>query len=122
VADQLNEKLWLALSGAFVDSEVDYQYIASVALNYPLPDVEYAFFERVAPVCIYNLLAPVPPVCWFFDEEQLLRDIELLIDKRLSRGVAGMMVATVQGWFIRLVCKGVWAEIKTEIERAKAFK
>jgi len=120
VADQLNEKLWLALSGAFVDSEIDYKYITSIAKNYPLPDVEYAFFERVAPVCIYNLLAPVPPVCWFFNEDQLLRDIELLIKKRLSRGVASKAVAPVQGWFIRLVCKGVWAEIKAEIERAKA--
>jgi len=119
VADQLSKQLWVALSGAFVDGDVDYKYIASIARGYSLSHVEFAFFERVAPVCIYNMLAPIPPVCWFFDEDQLFLEIELLIHKRASGGVVRMGVVTVQRWFMRLVCRGLWAEIKAEIEKAK---
>jgi len=119
VADQLSRQLLVALSSAFVDSDVDYKYIASIARNYSLSYVEFAFFERVAPVCIYNMLAPIPPVCWFFDEDQLFLEIELLVKKRARRGVVGMGIVAVQGWLIRLVCKGLWAEIKAEIEKEK---
>jgi len=30
---------------------------------------EFALFERMAPVSIGNMLAPVPPIWWYFEEE-----------------------------------------------------
>jgi hypothetical protein len=108
--------LWLVLSGSFADNEVDYGRIASVAKNYSLSEVEFAFFERVAPVCIYNMLMPAPSVYWFFDGDQLFSEIESLIKKQASRGPASKLVALAQGWFIRLACREIWAEIKTELK------
>ena len=113
-------KLWAALSYVFVDTEIDYRYIAGVAKNYSIEEVEFAFFERVAPVCISNMLTPAPPVWWFFDEAQLVADIEKLIQKRSRQRVAGKCMSAVVRWVIRLMCKSVWAEIKAEVEKAKA--
>ena len=113
-------KLWAALSYVFVDTEIDYRYIVGVAKNYSIEEVEFAFFERVAPVCISNMLTPAPPVWWFFDEAQLVADIEKLIQKRSRQRVAGKCMSAVVRWVIRLMCKSVWAEIKAEVEKAKA--
>ncbi|WP_422108841.1 DUF7079 family protein [Xenorhabdus bovienii] len=46
--------LYEALSYVFVDNEVDYEYIVSVAKHFPLEHVEMAFFEWVAPICYTN--------------------------------------------------------------------
>jgi hypothetical protein len=90
-----------------------------VAKHYSIKEIEFALFERVAPVCIDNMLTPAPPIWWFFDEEQLISDIEALIEKRSRQGVGGKCMTIVVGWLIRLYCWGVWADIKTEIEKAK---
>ncbi|MCS3467044.1 hypothetical protein M2401_000765 [Pseudomonas sp. JUb42] len=114
------QKLWAALSYVFVDNETDYQYIASIAKNYPVDDVEFALFERVAPVCIYNGMTPAPPICWYFDEEELVADIESLIARRAKYGVVAKSICVIGGWFIRLVYRKVWAEIKAEIVKAQS--
>ncbi|WP_112194898.1 hypothetical protein [Pseudomonas sp. LG1E9] len=120
MANQLEQhQLWSALSSLFVGSEVDYEYVARVAKNYSISDVEFALFERVAPVCISNMLAPVPPVWWYFDEEQLVEDIECLIKKRARQGLAGKCLSAMAGRLIRLVSASVWSELKAEIESAK---
>jgi hypothetical protein len=120
VANQLEQRqLWLALSNLFVDSEVDYKQVAGIAKNYAIKDVEFALFERVAPVCISNILVPVPPVWWYFDEEQLVADIESLVKKRARQGVMGKCLSAVARRLIRLISAKVWAELKVEIELAK---
>jgi hypothetical protein len=119
--NQLDQRqLWAALSDLFVDANVDYKHIAGVAKNYSVEEVEFALFERVAPVCVSNMLAPVPPVCWCFDKEQLVADIESLIKKRVEQGVIGKCLSGVMGRLIRIVSAKVWAELKAEIERVKS--
>lgn len=119
--NQLDQRqLWAALSDLFVDANVDYKHIAGVAKNYSVEEVEFALFERVAPVCISNMLAPVPPVCWYFDKEQLVADIESLVKKRVEQGVIGKCLSGVMGRLIRIVSAKVWAELKAEIERVKS--
>jgi hypothetical protein len=66
------------------------------------------------------MLAPVPPVCWYFDKEQLVADIESLVKKRVEQGVIGKCLTGVMGRLIRIVSARVWAELKNEIEIAKA--
>lgn len=112
-------KLWVALSDVYVDNETDYKYIAKVAKKYSIKEVEFAFFERVAPVCISNVLTPVPPICWYFDEDQLVLDIEALIKKRAGQGVMGKCGVIVAGRLRRLISSSMWAELKAEIEKAK---
>ena len=119
--NQLDQRqLWAALSDLFVDANVDYKHIAGVAKNYSVEEVEFALFERVAPVCISNMLAPVPPVWWYFDKEQLVADIESLVKKRVEQGVIGKCLSGVMGRLIRIVSAKVWAELKAEIERVRS--
>lgn len=119
--NQLDQRqLWAALSDLFVDASVDYKHIAGVAKNYSVEEVEFALFERVAPVCISNMLAPVPPVWWYFDKEQLVADIESLVNRRAEQGVIGKCLSGVMGRLIRIVSAKVWAELKAEIERVKS--
>ncbi|MCP1507116.1 hypothetical protein J2Y83_003089 [Pseudomonas marginalis] len=113
-------QLWSALSDLFVDTNVDYKHIAGVAKNYSVEEIEFALFERVAPVCVSNMLAPVPPVCWYFDKEQLVADIESLVKKRGEQGRVGKCLSGVMGRLIRIVSAKVWAELKAEIERVKS--
>src|SRR5476649_882394 len=95
---QLDQRrLWSALSDLYVDTEVDYKQIAEVAKNYSIEEVEFALFERVAPVCVSNMLSPVPPIWWYFDEDQLVMDIEALIKKRAEQGVVGKYRSVVAG-------------------------
>ena len=119
--NQLDQhQLWSALSGLFVDTNIDYKHIAGVAKNYSVEEIEFALFERVAPVCVSNMLAPVPPVCWYFDKEQLVADIESLVEKRGEQGRVGKCLSGVMGRLIRIVSAKVWAELKAEIERVKS--
>lgn len=69
------EKLYIALSDLFVDNQIDYSYIASVAKLFPISYVEYVLFNYVAPACYYNTVVPVPPVCYFFDTDMLINKI-----------------------------------------------
>lgn len=64
-----------ALSDLFVDNEVDFKYIASVAKKFPVDTVEKILFEWVAPVCYTNLLTPAPSVWSGFDKKTLWVDI-----------------------------------------------
>lgn len=119
--DKLDEKrLWVALSYMFVDSEVDFKSIAEIAKDYSIEEIEFALFERVAPVCISNMLTPVPPIWWFFDEAQLVSDIDSLIEKRSRHGFFCKWVSTMAGWLMRLYCSEVWAHLKAEVENKKS--
>ena len=63
----LNEEdLYVAHSDLFVDNEVDYNHIASVAKLFPTSYVEHALFNYVAPYCYHNALIPVPSVLLLF--------------------------------------------------------
>lgn len=64
-----------ALSDIFVDNEVDFKYISSIAKKFPVAIVEEIFFEWVAPVCYTNLLTPAPSVWGGFDKKALWNDI-----------------------------------------------
>lgn len=78
--------LWMKLSNIFVDTETDIAAMAKFVKRYPLEDIEFALFERVAPVCIYNVMASIPPVCWGSDEEMLVRDICAYVECRSRAG------------------------------------
>lgn len=113
------KELWVALSFLFVDTEVDFEWLVSVVRNYSVHEVEFALFERVAPVCIYNMLSPAPFVWLCFDEKSLIDDIELMIDIRSRQGFVGRCLSVVKGWILRLYCRETWGELKVKMEKAK---
>lgn len=117
MASQLNKSsLRIALSDLFVDSETDYEYIARIAKDYPLPEVEFELFERVAPVCLGNMFSPVPPIWGGFNEEKLISDIEEYSRKCSVQGGAGKAKSYIYRCFIRIYCAGLWSRLKEEIE------
>lgn len=77
-------ELYMALSDMFVDKPTDYEYMASVAKKFPIDYVELSLFKYVAPACYYNVRCPVPPVCYFFDERDLLNKINKIKNKENS--------------------------------------
>lgn len=116
--DRLEQRqLWFVLSELFVDSKIGYEQVASVAKNYSLGEVEFVLFERVAPVCISNMLAPIPPICWYFDKAQLVMDIEALIERRAQQSRVGKCISKLKGHLIRWLSAGVWKKLKVEIEK-----
>lgn len=73
-----------ALSDIFVDNEIDFKYIASVAKEFPVDTVEEILFEWVAPVCYTNLLTPAPSVWCGFDKKRYgLTFVSIIIKKIL---------------------------------------
>ncbi|WP_293765843.1 hypothetical protein [uncultured Aquitalea sp.] len=62
---------WEALSGLFVDNDIDYDDIAAALDGLPEALIEEILFQEVAPYCGSNLLTPVPPVWSGFDAESL---------------------------------------------------
>lgn len=114
-----HRRLWSALSDLFVDAQVDYKQIAEVAKDFSIEEVEFALFERVAPVCIGNMLSPIPPIWWYFDADQLVVDIESLVERRAKQGVLAKCMTKVKGRVIRIMSADTWRELKAEIEELK---
>lgn len=81
----LNEEdLYYALSDLFVDNEVDYNHIASVAKLFPISYVEHVLFYYVAPTCHYNLTGPIPPVWTCFDRDELISAINVIKKTKIA--------------------------------------
>ena len=100
-----------ALSYAFIDTEIDYAYIASVAKNYPKEHVENLFFNYVALACYFNVISPVPPICYFFNEEQLLLDIEKL--KTKQKTILGRLKMSIFRYYLKREFKSEWNALKS---------
>ncbi|MBC8954940.1 hypothetical protein [Xenorhabdus sp. PB62.4] len=104
-----------ALSDIFVDNEVDYEYIASVAKHFPLEHVEMVFFEWVAPVCYTNGLTPVPPVWTFFEREQLWEDIQLIRQKKKTENKIEKIKMNIRQCFLRRYLAKDWQCLKDKL-------
>ena len=63
------------LSESFVDSWVDYAWIARELAPFDLAELKRIFYEEVAPICYYNIVAPVPPVWTGFEPVSLNEEI-----------------------------------------------
>lgn len=106
----LDKALCVALSGLFIDSQVDYKYIASVARNFPLELVEYVLYNYVAPACHYNTIGPLPPVIYFFDENDLMNKIKSIAYKRKS--YPSKIIYTLFSFYLRIRFKHEWVTLK----------
>lgn len=111
-------RLWIALSDIFVDNETDYEYIARVAKLYPFEQVRFAFYRRVAPVCIYNAFGPAPAVWTGFDEKELCADIEKYIEEESRRLIVGDIVSFLGRVFVWTFFREALVKVKEEIDKA----
>jgi len=109
--------LWSALSELFVDTEPDYDAIARVTRQYSWEQVRFAFYRRVAPVCVYNALTPAPPVWTGFDDEQLHADIERYIEEESRRLIFGDAISCLGRLFVWTFFRGALAQVKAAMAR-----
>lgn len=101
-----------ALSDIFVDNEVDFKYIASIAKDFPVATVEEIFFEWVAPVCYTNLLTPAPSIWSNFDKKNLWVDI---CEYRNKKGFRRNYKHKLLVFFLKIVYKKEWMILKNEM-------
>lgn len=104
-------RLFIALSYIFVDTAIDYNYIASVAKKYPEWYVKHVFFNYVAPACYYNILSPVPPICYFFDEELLVSDINKIRKKKKT--LLGKLKMCLFCFYLKVEFKNEWLTLRS---------
>lgn len=89
--------LCAALSDIFIDNEVDFKYISSVAEKFSVEIVEKILFEWVAPVCYTNLLTPAASVWIGFDKKRYrLIFSSIKIQKFLPQNV------NIKSWYLLL--------------------
>ncbi|HDZ8896380.1 TPA: hypothetical protein RUX41_002734 [Aeromonas dhakensis] len=109
MADQVTDQdLCEALSDIFIDNEVDYAHIASIARHFPLVHVEWVLFEWVAPICCTNGCSPVPPVWSGFQSELLWHDIQALLAKQKNAGLVMRFLFHLRGRCLRRVYADEW--------------
>lgn len=101
-----------ALSDIFVDNEVDFKYIASIAKDFSVPTVEEILFEWVAPVCYTNLLTPAPSVWCGFDKKTLWIDI---CEYHNKKGFTATCKHKLLVSILKITYRKEWAALKHEM-------
>nr|WP_256834596.1 hypothetical protein [Pseudomonas oleovorans] len=109
--------LWSALSDVFVDTEVDYGYIARQVAGFDRATVQAAFYQDVAPACYSNMLAPIPPIWTGFDSASLSATIEQTQAARQSSTLRRLRDRLFIA-YLRRALKAEWAKIEQELDRS----
>ncbi|WP_018914530.1 hypothetical protein [Thiomonas sp. FB-6] len=116
LTEQQREDVWEALSDAFIDNEVHYEFIARRIAGIPKAELQEIFFNEVAPQCGPNLLATIPPIWAGFDKESLAKCIrDMLQNNRRSRWARIRHRITVA--LFRRRFRRVWERIEFEWAR-----
>ncbi|WP_211464758.1 DUF7079 family protein [Collimonas silvisoli] len=111
-----HEKIWIALSDAFVDTDVDFNSIAYRVRNFDLDigQLNEIFFREVAPICGLNLMTTAPPVWHFFDEEYLLEQIYEMLQRR-KKSFIFRVTNDVFIWFCRWNFREEWMAVQSAV-------
>ncbi|ANG94129.1 hypothetical protein LZP96_16135 [Enterobacteriaceae bacterium 155047] len=104
--------LYGALSEIYVDNEVGFICISSIAKNSPVTIVEELLFEWVAPFCYTDLMTPAPSVWSGFDKKALWIDI---CDCRNKKGFAEKCKHKLLVSILKKTYRKEWLALKNEI-------
>lgn len=91
------QEVWMALSDLFIDNEISYEYIARRIKHLEVDELERILFYEVAPICIHNMLVPIPTVWLGFSEDYIIPEVRRHLQKLHSN------------WFYR---SGVHCKVK----------
>lgn len=103
-------KIRAALSDIFVDTGVDYPYIARQIEGYDPEQVKDILYAEVAVVCAWNLECVLPPVWTGFEPDALNRDIEQMLLANTNSWIRRQLHKIHTAW-LRFSYREVWAEI-----------
>lgn len=119
LTEEREEEVWEALSDAFIDNEVHYEFIARRVLGIPLGELKGKFFLQVAPLCGPNLLATIPPMWEGYDRQALAESIREMLACNQHSALARLRHRIVVAFF-RWHCRDIWKEIETELRKKAA--
>ena len=105
-------KVRTMLSESFVDSWVDYAWIARELEPYDLDELKRIFYEEVAPACYLNIVAPIPPVWTGFEPESLNAEIDEILEARRRNPLRRYWDRLLTVTWIRLWSHECWEEIR----------
>ena len=106
---QRSDVYW-ALSDAFVDNEVDYEFIARQTEDYDPKEIKRILYEEVAPVCPTNLETVIPMIWSAFNLEQLKADIAETLKARERSRFRRQLDKLLIRW-LEFRYKYIWKEI-----------
>ncbi|KAE9648897.1 hypothetical protein EJA70_01005 [Pseudomonas sp. PB103] len=108
-------KIRAALSDIFVDTGVDYPYIARQIENYDPEQVKDILYAEVAVVCAGNLECVLPPVWTGFEPDALNRDIEQMLLASNNSWIRRQLHKMHTAW-LRYSYREVWDDITAHCE------
>ena len=116
LSEQRREDAWEALSDAFIDNEVDYEFIARRITGIPTAELKEIFFTEVAPQCGPNMLTTIPPIWAGFDRQSLANCIHEMQQKNRESPSARIRHRITVALYRRLF-RRIWARIELELAR-----
>lgn len=111
------QAVWMALSDLFVDNEINHEYIAKRVAHLSVSEVEHILFYEVAPICMSNLLKPIPSIWQVFDEDYINNEIKQHLHKfNSSKFYRRKILLKIR--FYKIILKKDWLKLVIEIRKA----
>jgi hypothetical protein len=102
--------VYWSLSDAFVDNEVNYEFIARQTEDYDRQEIKRILYEEVAPVCHTNLETVIPMIWSAFNLKQLKADIAETLKARERSRFRRQLDKLLIRW-LEFRYKYIWKEI-----------
>ncbi len=113
------ESVRIALSDLFVDTEICYEFIARQVKHLNTEELERILYLEVAPVCIGNMLTPIPPVWSGFEPEYLIVEINKHLQKFQTSHFYRVRT-NFKGWFYKWILHSEWSKVIAQIKLLSA--
>ncbi|VVP20334.1 hypothetical protein [Pseudomonas fluorescens] len=105
-----------ALSWIFVDTAVDFPYIARQVEGYDPEQIKDILYSEVAVVCAWNLAGPLPPIWTGFDADELNRDIEEMLTAKKNSWLRRQRHRLHTAW-LRFNYGDAWKELSAHLKQ-----
>ncbi len=112
------EAVWMTLSELFVDHDISHEQIANQITHLSISEVEHILFYEVAPVCMSNLLMPMPTVCERFSEDYVISSVTQHLQKMQSNRFYRRTVL-LKIMLYRIFLKQDWLKLMARMRRAQ---
>lgn len=107
-------KIREALSWIFVDTVVEFAYIARQVEGYDPEQIREILYSEVAVVCAGNLAGPLPPIWTGFQSDELNRDIEEMLLAKNTSWIRKKRYRLHVAW-LRFTYKEAWKELSAHL-------
>jgi hypothetical protein len=110
-------KIRATLSDIFVDTGIDFPYIARQIEGYDPEQVKEILYSEVAVVCAGNLECVLPPIWTGFEPDSLNRDIEQMLLANKNSWIRGQLHKLHTAW-LRYSYREAWEELAAHLKQS----